>query len=625
MELLGLAGGQLALAFGIFGAGVVGLYLLKLRRRQVVVPYVLLWNRLLADKKSSALFSQMKRWWSLLLALMIVGLLVVSLGDPRRPFEGRGRTLVVLVDASASMQATDEDGGRISQARSRAREVIAGMEAFDRAIIAQLDDSATPLSSMTDDRAGLRNATDRIVATDLPADLAQGMAFALDVLQGAAEPEIVLVGDGGVTEIERAAALLAGSPETRFRYLRVGKDGKANVGLTAFSVRRYPLDKTQSEVLLRVRNYADAPTTTHITLSAGGDILHRQQVDLDGQGEEQVVLRNVAGADRTLEASLDHAGGKDLLAADDHAFARLPERQRMRVLLVSAGNRYLEAALLLDEYLEVHEIAPSDALSTAGYDVVIYDSWLPAAPPPMAAFYILPPTSDGRYTPVDYTQPVSRPFVGKVSSKHPVTRHVALRDINIGVAVGVTAQKRDRVLVASKEKKPLVVTGEREGQSFVALAFDPRASDLPMRVAFPLIVLNILEHLAGESADYQSSYRAGEPWKLTVPDGVKELTVGFPDGSSQRVHVEGSRASFTADRAGLYKIEGEGHSDVIAVNLARPAEGELLPVTAVLKRPDEPRRSTQGASTRLLWPWLIAAAIALLGAEWITFHRRWTV
>ena len=42
----------------------------------------------------------------------------------------------------------------------------------------------------------------------------------------------------------------------------------------------------------------------------------------------------------------------DDLPADDHAYALLPERRRARVQVVTRGNMYLEAALLLDEYLD---------------------------------------------------------------------------------------------------------------------------------------------------------------------------------------------------------------------------------------------------------------------------------
>src|SRR5688572_20307314 len=108
MELLGLSLTQVLTTLAVTAAAVIVLYLLKLRRRRVVVPFVRLWHEVLSEKQSTRLFSQLKRWLSLLLALLVVGLLAFSLGDPRpEGASASGRTLVVLLDGSASMQAVD--------------------------------------------------------------------------------------------------------------------------------------------------------------------------------------------------------------------------------------------------------------------------------------------------------------------------------------------------------------------------------------------------------------------------------------------------------------------------------------------------------------------------------------
>jgi hypothetical protein len=75
IELAGLTLAQVLTIFAGVGGAVVGLYLLKLRRRVVVVPFVRLWDRVLADERTTRLFSQLKRLLSLLLALLLVALL----------------------------------------------------------------------------------------------------------------------------------------------------------------------------------------------------------------------------------------------------------------------------------------------------------------------------------------------------------------------------------------------------------------------------------------------------------------------------------------------------------------------------------------------------------------------
>ena len=80
----------------------------------------------------------------------------------------------------------------------------------------------------------------------------------------------------------------------------------------------------------------------------------------------------------------------DSLPADNHAYALLPERRRAKVLVVTEGNTYLEAALLLDEYLEVTDATPKTyplKRNAAKYDVIIFDRVTPTDPAPTHALY----------------------------------------------------------------------------------------------------------------------------------------------------------------------------------------------------------------------------------------------
>src|SRR5687767_11002180 len=190
-----LAGYPLTALLGVFGAaafGAVLLYILKLRRRPVPVVFSPIWRRVLGARESSRLFSQLKRWLSLLLQLLLLGLLALALGDPR--FAARSaeaRHLVVLIDTSTSMQASDVPKGRLAAATAAVGGLLAGLGPADRMLIAQMDAGITPLSTMTDDVAELSAAVLRVRASDTRAGLARGLGFALDSLSGRSRPEII--------------------------------------------------------------------------------------------------------------------------------------------------------------------------------------------------------------------------------------------------------------------------------------------------------------------------------------------------------------------------------------------------------------------------------------------------
>src|SRR5688572_17079 len=272
MHLAGLPLSTLLAIGGAVGALTVVLYILKLRRRPVAVVFSPIWQRVLRDRQSSQLFSQLKRWLSLLLQLVLVALLAFALGDPRTAVSAvEGRNVVVLVDASASMKATDVAPSRIDRARREVSNLVDALGGADRMLIAKMDATLTPLSTMTGEVTELRESLGRLTATDTRADLGRGLAFALDSLRGLSKPEVVIVSDGALGDVERAATgLPLGSVKTSF--IPIGERGQ-NVALTQFSVRRYPLDKSRYEVMLEVTNTTDKPQGVELTLLGDGEVV----------------------------------------------------------------------------------------------------------------------------------------------------------------------------------------------------------------------------------------------------------------------------------------------------------------------------------------------------------------
>ena len=64
----------------------------------------------------------------------------------------------------------------------------------------------------------------------------------------------------------------------------------------------------------------------------------------------------------------------------------------------------------------------------------------------------------------------------------------------------------------------------------VALLFDVRRSDLPLRVAWPLLLLNSIDFFVQEDAGYVSSYETGETWYVPAPAGAEVATLITPAG-----------------------------------------------------------------------------------------------
>ncbi len=642
MILAGLPLAQLLAIFGAVGFGVAVLYVLKLRRRVVAVPFSPLWERILRDKEATSLFSKLKRLLSLFLQLALLALLVFALGDPRAAESlVNGRTIIVLVDASASMQATDVAPSRLGNAKSEVEKMIRGLGGADRMLVAQMDAMVTPLGPMTGDTSTLEREVDSITATEARADFPRALRFATDALRGADRGEIVVVSDGALGPAsDSSGAVHVG--DAKLSYVRVGRVGSAsrNVGLTQFSVRRYPLDKGRYEVMLEVTNTGSEAEDVEVQLLGDNSLVDLTKIRLAAGERLPRFYPQLSGASRTLEAKISRVDGtKDDLSADDHAYALLPERRRAKVLVVTEGNTYLEAALLLDEYLDVTDVAPSaygQAIATGKWDTVIFDGVTPADPPKANALYLDP---RGPGAPVQVKEALKAPGFDRLDRKHPALRFVALDDVNIAAGHRLVPAEGDKVLgAASGGAAPILVAGTRSGYKFVAVGFDVRDSDLPLRVAFPLFVLDCIDWFGDEDARYLSSFRTGDVWRIPVPGSVAQATVKLPDGSSQSVAVHEGRAVMLGERAGFYTLsyaaggadprrEPGDESVTFAANLLDPSESAIAPQDRLVvdgKDAGEIPPFHVGVR-REIWIYLLLLAAALTALEWATYHRRVTV
>jgi hypothetical protein len=626
MQLLGLDGFALALALLLVTAAILLLYLLRRPTRVVLTPALFLWEAVVPERKrASALFSRLRRPLSLLLALAIAALLLLALGDPERA-RGGGRDVLILIDQSASMAARDVRPSRLERAKERARELVDDLGDRDRALVAAVAGVVTPLTPLVGDRALLRAAIDGVRQTDGAARLAPAAHFALDLLSGRERPELVLLSDGNMAAVESDRQLLASAARIEVHFEPIGS-ARRNVAITSFSVRHYPLDRRHHESLVGITNFGGTEERVALQIRAHGELLSEQSFMLAADDTVTRTLSELPAGAELLEASIALAAGADALASDDRALVAVPSRARTRVLAVSDGNRYLEAALLLDEYLEVSEVTPAAFRSVGDHEVVIFDRTAPSQPPTTPALYLGAPGAGGAF-PLALRGSHERPFFDRVLRDHPLVRGLALADVNIASAASATLAPGD-IAIGASARGPLLVEGVRAAVPFLAFTFDVRESDLPLRPAWPLLVLRSIDRLAGHESSSEPVRVAGEPFELRLPHEATSATLVAPDGTRSELAGRGAQRRVVCDRAGAYRVELPGGTAIsLAVRVAAESEGAIAPRRELLlsrPSPSSARPAVASAFEGRLWPLLVACALLLALLEWLTFHRRWTV
>jgi hypothetical protein len=563
----------------------------------------------------------------------------------------KGRNLVVLIDTSASMKANDTSIAgskpRIDLAREEVRKLVRGLGASDRMLLAEMDATVTPLTAMIGDIGQLEQSLDKVQPCDCRADLSRALRFATDTLRGMKEPEIVVVSDGNLGEARDGLGLVK-LGDVKLSYINVGS-GRRNVAITQFSVRRYPLDKARYEVMLEVQNLGDHDENLELSLYGDGDdaahLVDLSKLHLKAGEKLPRFYPNLGGASRTLMAKValapanpGESAAHDDLAADDVAYAVLPERRRVKVLSVTSGNTYLEAALLLDEYLDVTTVTPDQmqsALEKDRFDVAIFDGITPPLKPGLPSIYLDPHDQTG---PIKIGAAIDEPGFDTLERKHPILRWTALDNVQIAKGVKLIPGEGDKVVGAS-DTGPILVAGARSGTRFVMLGFDVRQSDFPLRIAWPVFLLNSINWFVEEDADYLSSFRTGEVWHVPAPLGVGDhATLVDPDGTKHEVPVQEGRAVFFGTRAGFHRVladrsktpqpgEAPRVDTVFAANLVDPIESAIAPRPELIvdgKKGTAVAGFTVGVR-REIWIYLLIAAVIIAAIEWATYHRRITV
>jgi hypothetical protein len=164
---------------------IVLLYFLKLKRQPVEVPSTYLWHKMIEDLHVNTIWQRLRRSLLLFLQLLLVALVILALGRPSwRGARLSGGRYVFLIDASASMAATDVEPSRLEAAKQEVLDLIAEMASGDVAMVVSFSDTARVEQLFTDNRAELRRKVQAIQQTDRPTNVLE----ALRVASGLANP-----------------------------------------------------------------------------------------------------------------------------------------------------------------------------------------------------------------------------------------------------------------------------------------------------------------------------------------------------------------------------------------------------------------------------------------------------
>ncbi len=672
----------------LFGLAIpiIALYILKLRRRREPVSTLMFWEQLFKERQTTSLFQRLKHLLSLLLQLLFLALLVLAIARPQFAFITKSaRQLILIIDNSASMNAAlklDPDNPssetRLDSTKEQALQLVQGLRFMDEMTVISNHKQPTIRTPFTSHQKTLREAIESIDPTDIRTDLKPAVDLAYTIAETKPNPEIVIMSDFHAVS-EKTITLFQDTQsesqpseeeqesveKPKLHLIRIGEDND-NVGITQFRVRKSIVNVFDYETLLTVVNASDEEKKCSVELYFNDSLFDVRPYTLAPGEKKSEIFSNFAFEGGELKAVLDTT---DALLSDNVAYATLPKRKQISVLLVTEENPFLEKVLSVDEELNLNVMNPSEYESSPKTaQVVIFDRYSPTNIGDGNFMFIYPPKSentteeDVQDTALtwDIGEALDTPIITDWERTHPILQHVHLENVLIGEAYQITPPSTAQILARSFES-PVLFIDVAQNRKVVFVAINILQSDLPLRIAFPVIIANTIQWFQHDQGIQEYHLQTGEVLRykfdsdyptITETEQVEEsptgnsqqtLMITGPGDKSWEIPIENDEMLFDhTQQAGFYKVtdsdttiisdadeqntneeETEEPKQLWAVNIASETESHIG-ITDEIEDMLTDSEVLIGSSFFRYPPWiyLILLAVGLTVVEWFLYQRR---
>jgi hypothetical protein len=247
---------------------VILLYLLKRRRHDQVVPSTFLWKQVLDDTQAHTPFQRLRSNLLMLLQILTIVLFTALLAQPY--FAGiskQSRKWILVIDHSASMQATDESPSRLQKAKDQLNSALKSIPPVDEIMLVSAGSDASIVQNFTSDHAAVSRKLDEIKAEDVGAQWNQVFLVLKPLMKESPRPALLIASD---------FANFPMSDSIGFSPLQVGRNTD-NVAITKASLE----NSFERQILyFQLRNFSASQKEIDVEVSAGADLLNAFTIPL---------------------------------------------------------------------------------------------------------------------------------------------------------------------------------------------------------------------------------------------------------------------------------------------------------------------------------------------------------
>ena len=597
-----------ALAFAVTLPIVIIFYLLKRRRVAHLVSSTIIWKRFLNETQANSPFQKLRHNWLLIIQLIFLSLAIFALIRPY--FSSKiesGRFVVVILDVSASMQATDVSLNRFELAKGEVNKMIDGMYDNDQMVLILAGGNTEVRQSPTSVKAILKKALDQVKVTDSPTRLLEAIKLSQNLSRNRPKVEVHLFSDGVSSDLDAFEL-----QDLNLEYHRLGKGG-GNLGITSLEVRSNPEQLGQQSVFATIGNFSTNTMSSEVLLFFDDQMIGNRRLTVGPTNTASLVFSSNQRPNGVFRMKLKN---DDFLQVDNIGSVMGLTRRNVEVLLITKGNVFLEKALRsIDDVDLIVKSSLTD--STPNVDVVVLDSIIPAVWPSGNVMAINTQSTN-------WFQPsglLESPPIVDWKSAHPILRFVNFDNVQVAQSLNSELPTWMNPIVET-QSVPLIAVGENDANRCVWVGFNPLDSTWPLRVSFPIFIANAIDWLDPKIV---TNLSAGEPFSMRMAEKGSAVIVTLPDGEIVETSTMGNGEFVFADtfQQGVYHAKYGTNEISFCVNLLDAAESAIESRDVLkLGKYGRVEATLQLDADKELWRWFAIICLLLLVFEWWFYHRR---
>ena len=591
---------------------------LKPKAKRVYTTTLFLWREVIQEESIRFRIRRFINNLPLLLQILIITISALALSQPAIDYKtSQFGNLILVIDTSASMKTKSGNGMRFDQAREKALELVGELSKDSRMAVISAGYTPELITGFVSDQVLLSEKINKLQPSDAPGRLEKALYLAVSFLDPERDDWIFVITDGAGDTFETIKEF---HPNLKPIWV---DGGERNIGITKFVFRQEFYQRSRVEILLEIRNFDDKPVLCPVHLAVDDEVLLDETIGFEAWEKKTLMVPFLGLTTGVAQATLRVS---DDFEVDNQAYVVLNQSRETWIQLVTRGNYYLEKLLSIYPNYRVNlvqEIIPGSWEDQIHQnEIIILDR---ISPPSLGKGNFLLINSFSPDLPITKTGELKRPRVKNWNRKHPLMANLDLSGLNIEYASRIE-QGAGVESVVDSTKSGLIAAYQNKDLKAVFVGFDMNRSDLPLRVAFPVLMSNIFNWLNPNSLDFTTSQvQASTGMRLDLRPQTTAFSIRTPLGEREDIVPGTVPYIYTlTNNIGVYRVV-EGHKKYkFAVNLVNEQESDIRPpsLSEVASIPTRDVESVPVTSQYNFWLIIVICATGVLILEWVVWLRQ---